>query len=191
MTTMNSKSIGLSGLPGAGKNTIGNMLAKELGWRFYSFGEHLRNEHKKEIQKGETQLPFEQWWYQSPQVLKRSNESFRQLLTEGNIIGDSRYIVANVKGLKIPTIYLYAPLEVRASRILERGDYNGLSLPEIKEKLSLRESDEIKIGHTLFDSSEGSFDYTKAEYTLRIDTSLYSPKEVADQILKIIKEGKF
>lgn len=120
----------IMGVAGAGKTTIGKLLAEKLKWKFYDADDFHPKENKEKINKGipltdEDRLP---WLLairdligrlKAPAVIACSalKEAYRQMLEEGG--GDIRFV------------YLAGSPDLIKDRLMERkGHFAGASILE-------------------------------------------------------------
>ena len=180
----NYRNIIISGPPGPGKTSLTNKLADETGFKIYYIGGLFRKKHAELIQRGETNLSFEDWWVQLPDLEQiEINNKIKTLAEIGGIIGDTRYakLCENTNSLHV---FLYAPLEIRVQRALEDKKYLGKTQEEIKKILLKREKDELEVGIKLF-----SIDYrNQNDYHLALNTGKLTVIEEIKAIMSLMKK---
>lgn len=171
--------ITLSGLPGSGKSTVAKMLAKRLGYRFFSMGD-LRG--KAALERGLTIDEFNALPENTDTIVDDYQKKLGE--TENNIIIDGR-----ISWYFIPTsfkVFLDVDPQVGAERIFsaKRGE-NRADEPEYRDVAHVREtltsriiSDAVRYKkHYGIDFSDRSV------YDVVIDTSAQSPEETMEAIL--------
>lgn len=178
------RNIIISGPPGPGKTKLTNNLARRTGFEICYVGGLFRDEHSNLIQKGQTDLSFENWWAQLPDSEQRTiNKQIRNLAERGGIIGDTRYAKI-CEGTSSLHVFLYAPLEIRVQRALGDEKYPGKTLVEIEKILRDREKNEVEIGKKLF-----GIDYRNLEdYHLALNTGRLTIPEEANIIMSLMRK---
>ncbi|MFX0029375.1 MAG: (d)CMP kinase [Candidatus Hermodarchaeota archaeon] len=168
----------ISGLHGTGKSTIGKLVAKRLGIKYYSTGQAFRDLAK------EMNLSLEEFTTyveKNPEIDKRLDDKINEIAQKGNIIIDSQLSAFILKSIADLKILLTCPLEIRVQRMTERDKTN------YNKKLNethIREESELKRFKNLY-----NFDLNDSEaYNLIIDTSNLNIEEVVDIILNEIKK---
>ncbi len=175
--------ITISGTPGAGKGTVGRLLAKKLKYKFYSMGDIRRRyaqEHGMTIEK------LNKLSEKDPTSDKLVDEYQTQIgKKEDNIVIDSRlgfYFIP--KSFKI---FLEADETIRVQRIMndQRGSEKYNSMKEAIEGLRERQASDKKRYQKLYRLNP--YDVTAIDYDLLLDTSSNTPEELVEMILKIVK----
>ncbi len=174
----------ISGLPGSGKSTIGKMLAKKLGYNFYSVGD-LRG--KMATERGLTIEELNKLG-ESEQWTDKEADDYQVALAkrEDNFIIDGRisfhFIPQSFK------IFLTVDTDVGATRVFAhpRTDEKPAStIEELKTAMAARmQSDTLRY--------KKYYDITYPDPTafdLVIDTSHLTPEEILEKILTAIKKG--
>lgn len=173
------KTVVVSGLPGSGKSTLVNGLVAKLGWPVHSIGQMLRDDHKALYPNAE--VSFEDFFGDiSVAELRTLNEEAKTILERGGVIFESRYspYLEMSRHLKV---FITAPIEVRARRLVERKDYNGMSEGEVTGVLKRREADELVKGRGLYGDS---YDYRDPSlYHRVIDSGLLTPEEEVEIVM--------
>ncbi len=181
--------ITLSGLPGAGKSTIKNLLAEQLNLKKYSMGD-MRGKMAKD--RGLTIDELNELGM-TEAFTDHDTDAFQKRLgeTEDNFVIDSwlgwHFIPHSHK------VFLDVDPTVGATRILaDRGhnpnrddepDYQ--SIEETQEVLAKR----VAQTHTRYQKWYGVDFLDKSHYDLVIDTSNLSTEEVMKQILALISRS--
>jgi shikimate kinase len=162
----------LTGFMGAGKTTVGRLLAERIGWRF------LDLDHEIEQRAGRTVA----------EIFHRDGEAgFRRLEAEtlGELLGQASVVIGlgggaietpEVRALitrqpRIVLVYLAAPLEVLLRRCTEQPQAAVRPVLADRERLKIRW--ENRRPH-----------YERAH--LRIETENLTPGQVAGQIIELL-----
>lgn len=171
--------ISLSGQLGSGKSTIGKLLAKQLGYTFYSTGSAQR---KIAAERGMTTLELNQLSMTDSSIDKQIDSIFKNLaLQDENFVVDSRlgffFIPSSLK------VKLNVETQVAAERIFsdptrsEEKKYT--SVQEAKQSLLKRRALEVerfkKLYHVDIDN--------EANFDLVIDTTQKTPDEIVNIII--------
>ncbi len=174
----------ISGSPGSGKSTVGNLVAKKLGYSFYSSGDFFRQLAKeKHMDVNE----FSEYCEKHPEmddIIDRKQAEFGKL--HDNFVLDSRlgfyFIPDSVK------IFLDAGIETRAKRIFRdsRNDEKSKNETEALFKLQERENSEINRWIKYYNISYQN----KTHFDLVIQTDAMSAEEAADKIVDFIERRK-
>jgi predicted cytidylate kinase len=177
--------ITISGLPGSGKSTVGKLLAKRLGYKFYSMGD-LRGEiaMKMGITIDElNEIGRREFWTD-----EKIDKRIRHLgETEDNFVIDgwtaSHFIPHSFK------VFLDVDAKIGAERIFkdQRPDERKTkSVEEVMKMLKNRVAETDKRYKKYY-----SLDFRdKRHYDLVIDTTRLKPDEVVSKILKAVKIKK-
>jgi cytidylate kinase len=129
-----SLTIAISGLHGAGKTTVAKAIAEAFGLRYISAGMIFRQLAKE---KGVSLAEYSRMAEENPQIDQEIDKRTRLEAEASNVVIDA-YIAGWVARPQADlTMYLHAPLEVRAIRIANREsrDYD-----EIVEEIQIRET---------------------------------------------------
>jgi cytidylate kinase len=171
--------ITISGTPGSGKSTLGQLLKEKLKMNYIYSGQIFRETAKKYKMSLEE---FGKYCENNENIDKKLDEKQLNILKKGDIILEGRLAgwIAhknNIQGLKI---MLNADFETRIKRIIERedGEYNK-RLIEILE----REKSEEKRYRKYYniDIKDTSI------YDLIIDSSNKKPEEIIEIIIQKIE----
>jgi cytidylate kinase len=171
---MKYRGVIVSGLPCSGKSVLCEKLSAEYGWKIFSFGQMWRDKWRIAYPNGH--MSFEEYWRNtSLQENKQVNVEGKKLFEKGKFTVDSRYSAFYCKDLPYLRIFLYTPLDVRASRCKEREDKrvaDGLApkargFEELREVLQAREVDEFQMGLKIF----GEDYLERKHYDIMMDTS--------------------
>jgi len=174
--------ITISGLPGSGKSTVGRLLAKKLGYRFYSIGD-LRG--RWAMERGMTINDLNKLGEHEEWTDKKADEYQSKLgKLEDNFVIDSRlsfhFIPNSFK------VFLAVDMATGAKRVFndERLDEETGSPEELKKTLE----DRIKSDDIRYKKLYGLDFKDKKHYDLIMDTTDLTPHQVADKIILAIKK---
>ncbi len=176
--------ISLSGMLGSGKSTVGKMLAKQLGYTFYSTGNAQR---KIAQERGVTTLELNQLSMTDTSIDKQIDGVFKTLVQEDeNFVVDSRlaffFIPSSFK------VKLNIETKIAAERIFNdktrTNERAYSSVDEAEKDLIERRSLEVerfkKLYHVDIDN--------EANFDLIIDTTGKTPEQICEKILKYFQK---
>ena len=168
--------IAVSGLSGSGKNTLGSLLAKELGYS------HVCPTFKDlAIAKGIPLLEFQKRAEADPNIDKK----FDMLLKKQTKVGNC--VVTTWLGPWIVnpdiSIYVFAPQKIRAIRL---GERDGMSVDDAAEHISVRDDNNRKRYLDLY----GIDIYDQNEFDICLNSGIYNPLELLEMVLKLIEINK-
>ncbi len=171
--------ITLSGLPGSGKSTVARMLAKRLGYQFFSMGD-LRGQAA--LERGLTIDEFNALPENTDTIVDEYQKKLGQ--TEDNLIIDGRiswhFIPESFK------VFLDVDPQVGAERIFvgKRGANRG-DEPEYRDAAHVRDTLAARVADdTVRYKKHYGIDFAdRSVYDLVIDTSTQTPEETAAAIL--------
>ena len=174
-------SIILSGLPRSGKSTLISALVEIFSWPKYGVGDLFRERWAALPEEGKP--PFPEWWKSRPRGEQlQVNKDLLELVRREKVIADTRF-AKYLDGNGGLTLFLTAPLNVRAQRAYDLGDYPGKSIDEISKLLDGREKTEFNIGMDLF-----GFDYRDPNhYDLVINSSRLSVEQEIEQVKALMQ----
>ena len=162
----------LTGFMGAGKTTVGILLAESLGWRFLDLDQHLESRHQSTVAEIFSQ-------HGEPHFRALETDSLASVLTAQTIVialgggalesPANRAAIAQSQGTEL--VYLDAPLDT----LLQRIDQQPNASP--RPKLTDRES-------TAALHTARLPNYRAA--SLHIDTTSLTPHDVAQRILSAL-----
>jgi cytidylate kinase len=172
----------LSGIPGAGKSTLAQEIAKKRNWRQFSLGDYWKERWKRAHPRGT--VDFASYWRASSRKENlKINREARQVFEQGGVVCDSRYSAAYCQDLPLLLVYLDAPPLVRAQRLQGSALYRDMTVIDITRVLNDREMDEVARGKEFFGKD---YDYRNSQwYDLYID----SEQNSLEQELRIIQES--
>lgn len=169
--------ITLSGLPGTGTTTVGNLVSVKLKMEFSSTGELFRNFAKK---RNMTLAKFGKLCEENPAVDKLIDSKQKELSrTTNNTLFEGRLsgYMCN-SGLKV---WLFAPQDIRVKRIAKR---EKMATDVVLKKMISRELSEAKryMSYYNIDINDVSL------YDLVIDSSKATAEEISKQIVDKFKQ---
>ena len=178
--------ITISGLPGAGKDTIAKMLAKKLKYKYYSMGD-IRGKWAQEQGKS-----LEEFLKDNEKTATVDNQ-LDMIQTKLGQEEDDFVIVGHMSGHFIPhalKIFLIASLNERARRVFKdlkvRPDEDYKDEKETKEALSRIQSMNERRYLKFYDHNP----YLEKHYDMVIDTEKHKPDKVISLILNEMKKRK-
>lgn len=157
---------------GAGKSTVGALLAQRLQWRFFDADTVLEDRSRTSIaevftQQGET--AFRQLEAEVVHDLLR--EQYSVLAVGGGAVETAAVRDALLHTPETCVVFLEAPLEIMVSRCEQQPD--AALRPVLNDRERLRSRFESRLPH-----------YRNAH--LVIETALLTPEETSQQILKTV-----
>ena len=183
--------ITISGPAGSGKSTVGKLVAKKLGYTYYSMGSIQRQIAEE---RGITLLELGKMEETDKSIDEDIDRKQKEMGNkEDNFVMDSRlgfhFIPESLK------IYIDSDIDVRAKRIFhdqlsDRSAEKNLSVEDTKRKIQLREASEIKRYKKYYAVNP----YDVSNYDLVIDGSEMTIEENADVIIEFIQKtykGKY
>jgi predicted cytidylate kinase len=171
--------ITISGTPGSGKSTIGNLLKKKLNMKYIYSGLIFRETAKKYKM---TLEEFGKFCENNEKIDKELDEKQLKILQKGDVVLEGRLAgwIAYKNNIEAFKIMLIANLETRIKRIIEReeGTYNK----RLEENQKREKSERIRYQkYYNIDIKDTSI------YDLIIDTSNKTPNEIIDLIINKIQ----
>lgn len=165
----------IGGFAGSGKSTVAEIVAKKLGWERISAGDAFRKLAKE---KGMPLEDFNEYAESHPEIDKELDKKILKMAADKETVIDGRLtgFLAKKNGLSCITVWLDAPPEVRAKRIVEREkkDYQTV----VKE-IQRRETSDWQRFWDLYTIDINDL----SGYSLIIDTTYKTPEEIAEIIL--------
>lgn len=176
--------ITVSGVPGSGKSTVADIVAKKLRMRRYSVGGLMREMAAK---RGITILELSRLAEKDKTMDDELDSRQRQLGMQDKIVVDSRlgfhFIPHSFK------VFLHVAPGEAARRIFSaqrRSESENVTLAKTIANIRRRKESERMRYKKLY----GIDPYKKSVYDLYIDTTMMSPEEVAGMILGSVKTRK-
>mgnify|MGYP001582568055 FL=1 len=181
--------ITISGFPGSGKSTVAKILEKKLGLKRYYMGGLRREAARK---KGITLEELNKLGETDPSTDKIVDDLLFKLgKTEDNFIAEGRtafYFIPN--SIKF---FLDIDLKEGARRTFEEkkkgSDRNETITKTVEEELELHK-ERIENDRRRYKKYYGFDCYDTSKYDFVIDTTNLSPEEVAEKMMKLIKNFK-
>ncbi len=179
----------ISGMPGCGSTTTGEMLAKKLGIKFFSIGHYFKSlSHKGK----ETERAVNLWKSDTGKNIQFNKKGNHNALEEmqialaksGNIVIESKLGIRFLKQYADFTIWLKASIHTRAERYSRR---DNISVAEAVRLLEEKES--LERGN--FKKIYG-FDFfmQEKEADIVIDTSSKMPEQIVDEIIRAMEKKR-
>ena len=169
--------ITLSGLPGTGTTTVGNLVSAKLNMKFVSSGELFRVLAKE---KGLNLIEFGKLCEEKPDVDKLIDSKQKELAdVQENTIFEGRlsgHMCSS--GLKV---WLFAPQDVRVKRIAGREDK---TVDVVLKKMIPREASEAKRYMSYYNIDINDL----SSYDLVIDSSKATAEEIAARIIDKVRQ---
>jgi predicted cytidylate kinase len=184
--------ITISGMPGSGKTTVANMLAKRLKLNYYYMGGILRQLATK---RGMKLNEFLKLGETDPSVDKEVDDYLIKLgKTEDNFIAEGRtashFIPNSVK------LFIAVDINVGAERILKDMHEKG-KLKERNEEAGKDIKDQARLLNERIASDKARYKkyynidiFNPDLYDLWIDTTDLTPEQVVQQIIDFIDQEK-
>ncbi|MBS3090463.1 cytidylate kinase family protein [Candidatus Pacearchaeota archaeon] len=176
--------ITISGMPGSGKNTVADILAKKLKLKRYSVGNYRRGMAKKH---GMTLQELNKLGEKQGFTDKEADEWQKRIgKKQGNFIIDGRlswhFISNSIK------IFLDVKPEIGAKRIMldNRQEETAKTNRQAIKMWKTRVASDIKRYKKYYNLNP----YSKKNYDFVLDTSSLNIKEAAGKVLEFIKACK-
>ena len=174
--------ITIAGTAGSGKSTVGEMLARKLGYTLYCIGD-IRREKAKSL--GMTLEQYNRLGENDPST-DRDVDSYQAELARKN---DNFIMIGRTSFHFIPQsfkIYLEVDPKIGARRILKckRPEERAFSVDEMMQSIERRKISDILRYKKFYNIDV----YDKRHFDLVIDTSNLSPEKILRKILDSIKK---
>ncbi len=166
--------ITISGPIGSGKSTVGKILAKSLGYQFFSGGHFFRQQAQE---RGMTIEEFNLFAESHKEIDMNQDQMVVDFLkSHDNVVVEARLAgwMCHRNGIDAFKVFLTASLDTRVSRISRREG----SKSDLQVLLRIREESEAKRYMEFY-----SIDYATTDiYDLVINSDNLSAQKVAEQI---------
>ncbi len=170
--------ITISGESGSGKTTIGQMLAKNLNYNFYSGGYFFR---KKAEEYNMDIIEFSTYAEKHREIdLEEDRMIIDFIKNHDNIVIESRLCgyLSHRENIDSYKIFLYAEEDTRIKRLLDRDKDTS------RENIIKRERSEIRRYMTFYGIDYRNYLY----YDLIIKTDILSTKNILSSIISSLKK---
>jgi shikimate kinase len=164
----------LNGFMGAGKSTVGPILAERLGWRFIDADRELESEAGATVAHLFSTFGEPTFRHMEAQVVARLCATTATVIALGGGAIESestRSLLANSSNTYV--VFLHAPLEVLIDRCERQPD--AAVRPVLRRREALQQRFQARLPH-----------YQSAHLTL--DTKGLDPHSVADRLLQTMTE---
>ncbi len=166
--------ITISGPIGSGKSTVGKILARRLGYEFFSGGYFFRLQAKK---MGMSVEEFNLYAESHPEIDRNQDDMIVDFLSShDNVVVESRLAgwMCHIRGINAFKVFLTASFDTRLGRISRREGERE----DLESLLRTREDSEQKRYLELYSIDYGTTDI----YDLVINSDSLSANRVAEQI---------
>ena len=165
--------IAISGLTGSGKNTLGEMLAKKLGYKLVcpTFKDLAAKE-------GVSLMEFQKKATKDPDIDKKFDALLKEQAAKGNCVVTT-WLGAWMTDADV-RIKVFAPLETRAKRIAER---DGMGLKEAMKHVKARDEDNRKRYLKVY----GIDIYDDSNFDACLNAGIYTPEKLLDIVQSVIE----
>lgn len=168
--------IAISGLTGSGKNTIGEAVAKSLKFKLIS--PTFKDLAKKE---GVSLMEFQRKAEIDPSIDLKFDEYLKDEAKKGDCVITTWLgpwmVDADIR------VYLFVPLDIRASRLAKR---DNISIEEAKEHIRKRDENNRKRYLNLY----GIDIYNHDVFDICINNGKFTPEQARDIIIGLIKSKR-
>lgn len=175
--------ITISGKAGSGKSTVAKLLSERLNLRHYSIGDLMR---AMASDRGMSLIELNKLAEKDKSIDFGLDEKLKELgKKKDDFVVDGRLTAFFIPDAKI-RIFLDTDDKVRAERILKdrRGQESSRDLKGMIKKIQEREESE----RVRYRKYYGVNYFDKKLYNLFIDTTDLSPIEVAEKIMKFVRQ---
>jgi predicted cytidylate kinase len=170
----------IGGLPGAGKTTVAQEMARRRGWEVVSAGDLFRQWAEE---KGMSLRAFGRLAEEDHAIDRRLDEAILKrvtnlaakdvpLIVEGRLPAH----LLRAEGEQLFAVWLEAPRRVRAERVAQR---DGQSEDAARREMKTREGSEARRYATIYSIDLADLDV----FDLVLDSSDQTPEELVDTIL--------
>ena len=113
------------GVSGSGKSTIGQMLAREMGWIFIEADDHHSEQNIAKMKQGvslsdEDRYP---WLMRLARLIKQLNNNRRMAIVACSALKEKYRVLLGNQGPDITYVYLKANFQVINERLSKRGEH--------------------------------------------------------------------
>lgn len=175
----------ISGKAGAGKSSVGKLVAEKMGLRHYSIGDIMR---QMAADRGMTLLDLSKKAESDKAIDKELDDNIVRLGKEQDgFVMDGRLTAYFIPHAQVK-VFLDASRETRAERILKarRPDEQNEDINQTMRNMEAREQSEMKRYQEYY-----GVDYLdKTLYNCAIDTNNLSREEVVEKIIVAVKESE-
>ena len=164
--------IGISGKSGCGNSTVSRLVANRLGLRLVNYTFHTIADERG--------IPFDdlcRMAEEDPSWDRFLDQRQVEMASEGSCVLGSRLAVWLLRETADLTVYLTAPLAVRAERIWTR---EGGSLAQVLERTKERDERDRLRYLRLYNIDNNQYGFVD----MLIDTESLPPEQVADRIVQ-------
>lgn len=172
--------ITVGGLPGSGTTTACRNLRERLGLP-YIYAGHIFRGMAQEANM--TLAEFGRYCEDHPEVDRELDARQLEILKHGDVIVEGRLSgwLAIQNGITALTVWLWAPVDVRAARIVQR---EGGDPKHRRDEMLEREFSEAKRYRTFY----GMDIQDQEQYDLVVETHTRTPEQVVEAILERLAE---
>ena len=176
--------ITISGMPGSGKTSVGEMLAKKLGFKHYSIGD-LRGKMAQE--RGLTIDELNKLGEKEPWTDKEADEYMRKLgKTEDNLVFDARLGFHFIPHSK--KVFLKVDPRVGAERIFKAPRRPDEPQYESVEQVIEENRNRVESDRKRYEKWYRVDCLDKGNYDLVVDTTKLTKEQVLEKILTFVKK---
>jgi len=165
--------IAISGLTGSGKNTLGELLAKKLGYMLVcpTFKDLAAKE-------GISLMEFQKKALKDPDIDRKFDALLKEQAAKGNCVVTT-WLGAWMVNADI-RIQVFAPLETRAKRIAER---DGMTLTGAMKHVKARDDDNRKRYLKVY----GIDIYDDSNFDACLNAGIYTPEKLLGIVQSVIE----
>ncbi len=165
---MKKQNITLIGMAGAGKSSVGTILAHSLGWSFQDIDKLMEEDYGKPLQNILNELGDDSFIEEEASKMKELSKIQNAVIAPGGSIIYSREAMELLKNISI-VVYIHAD----PKSIEERIDANSRGIVGLEGKTFQK----------LFEERENLY---KQFADITVDASQKTPTEIAAEILSIV-----
>lgn len=175
--------VAISGPPGVGSSTTGELIAKKLKLKFFSVGKYFKK-FSKEEKEDKAALQLLKTKFGSGRELHENMDRMQiEKAKRGNIVIESTLALHFLKDVANYKIWMEASLKTRAKRTAKR---DKIPFEKALKEMKKRQGMERKLFKKIY-----GFDYfnEKKDANFVIDNSNLTINQTVNKILKFIKES--